>query len=278
MLFGTMEYKAEIAIGLKRNPREALAAALSKLTTMIDLPKDANQILIKPSIYDPKLVGNTEPKLVRAIVNTFKDLGKILIIESDNPIRTADEAFKRMNYPSIIGDDGDLINLSNIPLESFSLSGNHFETLNMPSIFSQPYFLINVPTLKLELGICTIGGGIKNLFGLIPEVDKRHYHENIDDVLVDLLLSFRPHLTIMDLTSLVIGNRENGVTKNVGAVLVSTDPVAIDAFCSDLLGMNPMKIPHLKRASDLGLGEILPDMIKFSGTNTQREKLFERIQ
>ena len=79
-----MEYTAEISIGLRRNPKEALLAALSRLTTPLDIPAIANQILIKPSIYDPKLVGNTEPELVRAIARTFSNLGHISIIESDN--------------------------------------------------------------------------------------------------------------------------------------------------------------------------------------------------
>jgi uncharacterized protein (DUF362 family) len=145
----------------------------------------------------------------------------------------------------------------------------------MPVLFTKTNFFVNVPTLKLEPGICTIGGGIKNLFGLIPESDKRHYHSKIDDVLLDILTAFRPQLTIMDLTKLVIGNREEGKTKDIGAVIVGTDPVSVDAFCSNLLGIDPLKIPHLKKAYDLGLGEILLDRIKISGTEDQRAKLFE---
>ena len=53
-----MEYTSEISIGLRRNPKEALIAALSRLTTSLDMPEGMFQILIKPSIYDPVLVGN----------------------------------------------------------------------------------------------------------------------------------------------------------------------------------------------------------------------------
>jgi uncharacterized protein (DUF362 family) len=155
------------------------------------------------------------------------------------------------------------------------MAGHYFETLEMPSLFATSNFFVNVPTLKIEPGICTVGGGIKNLFGLIPEPDKRHYHSQIDDVLLDILTAFRPQLTIMDLTTLVIGNREDGNTKSVGAVIVGTDPVAVDAFCSDLLGIDPARVSHLKNAYNLGLGEIVVDNIKISGTEEQRTKLFE---
>jgi uncharacterized protein (DUF362 family) len=75
--------------------------------------------------------------------------------------------------------------------------------------------------------------------------------------------------------SLVIGNRTNGVTKDIGAIIVGSDPVAVDAFCSDLLGVDPLKVSYLKQAYDLGLGEILLDRIRICGTEPQKEKLFE---
>jgi uncharacterized protein (DUF362 family) len=145
----------------------------------------------------------------------------------------------------------------------------------MPIILTESCFFINLPTVKLEPEICTIGAGIKNLLGLIPEIDKSVYHERIDDVLLDLLTVFRPQLTIVDLTSLVIGMRKNGVTKEIGAIIVGLDPVAIDSFCADLIGVDPMQIEHLRRAYELGLGEILLDRIRVSGTDAQKQRLSE---
>ena len=191
-----MEYTAEISIGLQRNPKEALTVALSKLTTTIEIPENLVQVLIKPSIYDPSLVGNTEPELVRAISRTFHNLGPISIIESDNPIRTTNEAFEKAGYNNLVRENVKLVNLSEIPRQSLKMPGHYFETLEMPSLLSEPNFFVNVPTLKLESGICTVGGSIKNLLGLIPEPDKRHYHSQIDDVLLDILTAFRPQLTV----------------------------------------------------------------------------------
>jgi uncharacterized protein (DUF362 family) len=100
----------------------------------------------------------------------------------------------------------------------------------------------------------------------------------MDQVLLDLLTAFRPHLTIMDLTSLVIGKREDGMTKDSGAIVVGIDPVAVDAFCSDLLGIDPSKVKYLQRANELGLGEIIIDKMKIRGTEEQKRKLFELFQ
>ncbi|TFH03775.1 MAG: DUF362 domain-containing protein, partial [Candidatus Thorarchaeota archaeon] len=114
MIMRTMECTTEISIGLRRTPKEALIAALSRLATSIDIPEKVSQILIKPSIYDPVLVGNTDPELVRAIARTFGNLGKVSIIESDNPLRTTNEAFEKMGYTELATDNVELVNLSEI--------------------------------------------------------------------------------------------------------------------------------------------------------------------
>jgi uncharacterized protein (DUF362 family) len=269
-----MAFTAEVSIGVNKNPAEALSIALSKLTTPIEIPKNLDRVVIKPSIYDPNLVGNTHVEVVRAVINSFRNLGPIAIIESDNPVRSAAEAFGRTGYTELSTPTTLLVGLSSAPVSIVKMPGHFFTEHNMPMILSKPNFFINVPTAKLQPEICSVAAGIKNLFGLIPEVGKNIYHMHIHDVLLDILSVFRPHLTIVDLTSLVIGRRSIGITKNIRAIIVGTDPVAVDAFCSDLLGVDPLKVSYLKRAYDLGLGEILLDRIRIRGTEPQKEILF----
>jgi uncharacterized protein (DUF362 family) len=270
-----MMYSSEVSIGLRRNPNEALEIALSKLTQPLDLPKNFTRLLIKPSIFDPNLVGNTSVGAMSAVLQTFKDIGSTAIIESDNPRRRTTDAFQRMGYNVFSSSDVSLVNLSELPTSIVKMPGHFFREHRMPTILTEPCVFINLPTAKLEPEICTLGAGIKNLFGLIPETDKGIYHERIDDVLLDLLTIFRPQLTIIDLSFLVIGKREDGVTKTIDAIIVGRDPVAVDSFCADLFGIDPMQIEYLRRAYELGLGEILLDRIRVNGTQAQKERLFE---
>jgi uncharacterized protein (DUF362 family) len=270
-----MMHTSEVSIGLCKNPKEALEVALAKLTTPLDIPKKLERVLLKPSIYDPTLVGNTSVEVVRVTLGVFKKLGPTAIIESDNPLRRTIDAFHQMGYANLSSSDVTLVNLSELPTSLISMPGHFFHEHRMPTILTESCFFINLPTVKLEPEICTIGAGIKNLFGLIPEVDKRIYHKVIDDVLLDLLSVFRPRLTIVDLTSLVIGEREDNNAKKIGAIIVGQDPVAVDSFCADLLGIDPLKVGYLKRAYDLGLGEILIDRIRVSGTEAQKQRLYK---
>ncbi|MHA1962984.1 MAG: DUF362 domain-containing protein [Candidatus Thorarchaeota archaeon] len=268
-----MESRSEVAIGLRKKPGEALRTALSKLIEPIVPPKNTKRVVIKPSIYDPNLPGNTDAKMVRAIIQMFSSLGPVNIVESDNPLRTTKDAFIQCGYAEFEDERVELVNLSDADMTSVTFPGYYFKDRKMPQILHDDAFLINVATLKAEPEIYTMGAGIKNLFGLLPELDKSLYHASIDSVLMDLLDTYRPNLTVIDLTDVVIGAREVRHTKHVGGVVVGIDPIAVDSFCSGLLGIDPMKIEYLRNAHTLGKGEALLDRITVRGTKHQIEEL-----
>ncbi|MFW9927678.1 MAG: DUF362 domain-containing protein [Candidatus Thorarchaeota archaeon] len=271
-----MDFTSEVAVSVKRSPAEALKTAFSKLSVPIVPPKNTMRTVIKPSIYNPSLPGNTDVAIVRAVTRMFGSLGPVHIVESDNPLRTADDAFSRSGYDSVKSENVELVNLSDADMVNVTFPGNFFNARMMPAILSPGGFLISVATLKAEPEVCTIGAGIKNLFGLLPEVDKSIYHKSIDNVLIDILSIYRPQLSIIDLTQMTIGDRAEGRVRHIGGVIVGTDPVSVDAFGATLLGYDPLKIPYLKTAYELGFGEALPDLIRVKGTQHQIDELERR--
>jgi uncharacterized protein (DUF362 family) len=273
-----MKLDAEIAIAVAKNPRNALRIALSKLTSPLRITSnDIERIIIKPSIFNPELVGNTSPELALALADTFSHIAPIFVVESDNPKRTTTKAFEDAGYSKLLNHNAELYNLSTSELLDVEMAGHAFKRKAMPSILLSPHFLINAATVKLEPEICDVGGSIKNLFGLLPECDKSIYHKEIDSVLLDLLIAFRPDLTVIDFTELVIGSRNEGITRRVNGVVVGIDPVAVDAYCMNLLGVDPLTVPHIRKAYDLGLGQALSDKIRVRGTQHQVEQLSRLI-
>jgi uncharacterized protein (DUF362 family) len=273
-----MESSSYISVAIKQHPLQALSTALSKLPCPIAVKPSTRKIIIKPSVYDTSLPGNTTRLMVAAAVQVFGHIAPISIVESDNPKRSADDAFRALGYTTLSGSNVSLVNLSLAPTRLVTFPGHFFKEHAMPELISPDSFLINIPTLKAEPDVCVVGGGLKNLFGLLPEQDKSVYHQDIDNVLVDLVSLYRPALTIMDLTDVVIGDRASKLSKRIGGVIVSEDPVAVDAFCADLLGIDPMEVPHIKKAYDLGLGEALPERIKVLGTAHQISSLKAAFQ
>jgi uncharacterized protein (DUF362 family) len=201
--------------------------------------------------------------------------GQVVVVESDNPLRSAEAAFSECGYTALQKEGVQLVNLSTSPTISVKMPGNLFHEHLMPAILSGPMFLVNAATLKADSDKGSLGASVKNLFGLLPEKDKSVYHERLDDCLLDLLTVYRPRITVMDLTEVVSGPRNaTGVVK-VGGVVVGMDPLAVDAYCVSLLGIDPVTVPYLRRGHELGLGEIVIDKIAVRGTEYQKRLIAE---
>jgi hypothetical protein len=53
-------------------------------------------------------------------------------------------------------------------------------------------------------------------------------------------------------------------------LLASADSVAIDAVAARLMGFEPMQIPYLRMATEMGLGEARIDRIEIAGESIER--------
>ncbi len=273
-----MVYMSEVSLAVNRKPRVALTTALSRLTAHFMLPQSTERVIIKPSVFDPKLPGNTTKEMLSASVMLFQNVARIQIVESANPRRAVTDAFVACGYSELESEKVSLVDLSSDELSRVEMPGHFFKDHMMPSLLVRPgSILVSLATAKLGSDGASFGASIKNLFGLLPEMDKSVYHSVLDDVLLDLLVFFRPALSVVDLTE-VVASRESGASQRIGAVAVSFDPVALDAFCAQMFGLDPLKIGYLSRARQLGLGEALPDRIKILGTPHQTTLLYSAFE
>ncbi len=144
------------------------------------------------------------------------------------------------------------------------------EGIQIPAMF-EGRDILHLPTVKTH-GHSVTTGAIKNAFGgLLKEV--RHYaHKYIHEVLVDLLLMQRelhPNVfAVMDGTVAGDGAGPRTMIPSVrNVILASADSVAIDAVAAKLMGFEPMEIPYLRMATEMGLGEARIDKIEIAGSD-----------
>ncbi len=272
-----MERISEVAVGVKRNAKESLTTAISRLSSPISMKPDTRRIVVKPSILHPDLPGNSSLEVTRAVTELFQGIGEIFVVESDNPLRTTLDAFSQTGHDALSGDGVSLVNLSSGEMQERRMSGHFFESHSFPQILCESHLLVNIATLKFEPDRNWMSGGIKNLFGLLPEKEKNLYHQHLDDVLLDLLEAFYPSLTIIDLTEITIGERRSGLRYPIGGIILGTDVVAVDAFCAHLLGIEPFSIELLSRAHELGMGEAKIEHLSIRGTEHQIKLLKTRM-
>jgi uncharacterized protein (DUF362 family) len=130
-----------------------------------------------------------------------------------------------------------------------------FEEVIAPLLEAQR--VINVPVAKHHsLSRATLG--MKNWFGVLGNGRSR-LHQGIDRSIAELAATFRPTLTIIDASRVLLGNGPQGGSlddvRAVGAVCAGVDPVLLDAWGAAQLGLKAADLPYLGEAERRGLGQ-----------------------
>jgi uncharacterized protein (DUF362 family) len=142
--------------------------------------------------------------------------------------------------------------------------------------------MVHLPTVKTHV-FTTITGAMKNAFGGLLHRNRHWTHSVIHETLVDLLMiqqEIHPGLlALMDGTFAGDGPGPRAMRwheKNI--LLASADQVAIDAVSAKLQGFDPMSIPFIRIAHELGLGVGDPREIKILGYDIEQEPSWEFVQ
>ena len=130
-------------------------------------------------------------------------------------------------------------------------------------------YIINICKLKTH-AMTGYSGGIKNLFGTIPGLEKPQMHyrwpeiEDFSRMLVELAETVNPNLTIIDAIDAMEGNGPTGGTSHpLNLLLASRDIWTQDYFAAGLMGLDPMEIVMIRQAVEKGLAK--PDELKLVG-------------
>lgn len=118
--------------------------------------------------------------------------------------------------------------------------------------------ILHLPTVKTHV-FTTTTGAMKNAFGGLLNEHRHWTHPVIHETLVDLLMiqkKIHPGVfAVMDGTFAGDGPGPRCMVPHVkNVMLASSDQVAIDALAAKLMGMDPMTIPFIRKAHELGLG------------------------
>jgi len=114
--------------------------------------------------------------------------------------------------------------------------------------------IISLPKLKTHsFQYMTLA--CKNMYGAVPGLTKAKYHARFPskdafaDMLLDILMSVKPQLVIMDgILGMQGQGPASGDPVKLGWVLASADPVAVDIAVCKAIGIEPVRLPVLKKA------------------------------
>ncbi len=212
---------------------------------------------------------STQPWQLEGVIKTMLEDGypkeRLIPIENKTVVTDPWKGAKNNKWDLIFQKYG----LKFIPLTEVEWIRYEFSSklLKLNQVFSQGIEIprmfigkniIHLPTMKTH-GHSLTTGAIKNAFGgLLKEI--RHYaHKYIHEVLVDLLLmqkELHPGVfAIMDGTVCGDGaGPRTMVPKIHNLILSSGDSVAIDSVAAKIMGFEPLQIPYIRMAHEMGLG------------------------
>lgn len=203
--------------------------------------------------------ATTDPIVVEAIIKKLEYLPiKIYVVESDATITNADKAFEATGMADMCKRNGvEWINLryAKDKVKLKIPDGEALKTITVPQLVTKSA-VISAAKLKTHANT-TVTLGMKNMFGLLSDKFKGKYHlKGINKVLVDINTVLKPTLTVIDGFVGMEGRGPiDGSAVKMDLIIAGTDPVATDATAARVMGFNPYKIEHIRKAYEKGLGK-----------------------
>ncbi|MHB8104439.1 MAG: DUF362 domain-containing protein [Dehalococcoidales bacterium] len=253
---------------------EAVKQGLELLGGISRFVKPSEKIILKPNVLvgsAPEKCVCTHPVILRAVGKLFLEAG-ITLSCGDSP------AFGSTGINMRISGLKQVLDELGIPLADFSkgTAVAHKEGLLVKRFVIADCVLaadglVSLPKLKTH-GLTRMTGAIKNQFGCVPGLMKNQQHARMADpfsfatMLVDLNVLLKPRLYIMDAVMAMEGNGpRNGKPRKIGALLISSDPIALDAVACKIINLNPAFVPTAAPGENAGLGTYHDENIEVVG-------------
>ncbi len=251
--------------------KEMVRCALNALGGMDKLISKGDRVIIKPNIawnQKPEFAANTNPFVVAALVELCLEAGASRVKVMDHTCSANPEtSYENSGIATTARQAGAEVSyIDKSRFRDFTIADG--KVLKSWSFYEEMVYanevdvLINVPIAK-QHGTSRLSMGLKNVFGMIGG-DRGSLHTDIHPKIADLNKFVKIDLTVLDAFRILknhgpTGGRLDDVdnsTEHARRIIVSTDPVAADAYGATLFGMQPKEVGYIRESREQGLGEI----------------------
>ena len=242
------------------DPALNVRAAIERLGGMKRFVGTDDVVVIKPNIgWDrvPAQAANTHPEVVAEVARLCLEAKPKQVIVCDCPVSEARRAFELSGIMKAAREVGATVILPEESTYHTVRISKRLGTWDVLEPFVTATKLINVPVAKHH-SLTGATAGMKNWIGITGKL-RLMFHKDLQHSIAELSALMRPTLTVVDASRVLMeagphGGNLNAV-KQVGAIAVGTDPVALDAWAFSLFGVNHSDLPeYFSLAESMGLG------------------------
>lgn len=257
---------------------EAVKRGIDLLGGIFQFVKPNEKIVMKPNVLtgsNPEKCVTTHPAVMKAMGCLLKESGAEVSYGDSPSFGGCESHMKRAGLKQV----GDELGLTLADFDHGREVSHRTALLNKKFVIANGILkadgVVSLPKLKTH-GLTRLTGAVKNQFGCIPGMLKAQFHLKMADLcdfgtmLVDLNTFIRPRLYVMDGVIAMEGNGpRNGKPRTMNVLLLSTDPVALDAIACRMIGLNPEFVPTSKPGEQSGLGTYHHENIQIVGDGVE---------
>lgn len=234
-------------------------AALGGIEAFIK-PGDRVLIKVNAAFATPASLGaTTHPELLLAVAELCRKAGAERVLVADNPIHNPESCFELSGLAEAARAAGAKLVLPRAELfRPATLPGARL-IVNWPVMagaFAGVTKLVAVAPVK-DHHRAEASMILKNFYGLLGG-RRNVFHQDINGIIAELALLARPSFVVLDgVASMMTNGPTGGSLSDLAAtntLIVSTDPVAADAFGLTLLGRALQDVPYVRLAAEAGAG------------------------
>jgi len=210
---------------------------------------NGKRVLLKPNILtddDPAKCISTHPVLVEAMIRFLQSKGATILVGDSPAVHTQKFRGEKSGIYKVCEATGaQWVDFMSNPIEKPLRKGR----IKLAAVIDEVDLIISLPKFKNhELVYFT--GAIKNTLGLVPGFSKGKQHalhqdrSKFAEFLVDLNEAVLPDYFLMDAVMGMEGpGPGRGLPVQIGLIIGSKNPLALDMTASRIAGYEPLLIP-----------------------------------
>ena len=238
--------------------QRSLAALLEPFGALGIFFGDGSRVLIKPNLLTgvpPEKMVTTHPAVIKGLILAVQETGAQVFV-GDSPMGgPLGKVAVTAGITQVVKETGaSLLPFEQVRRVSFP-GGQVCKEFPLAAEALQMDFIINAGKLKTH-ALTGLTAAVKNCYGFLAAKDKVRYHarypsvHDFADFLLDLYLTIKPGFSLIDAIVGMEGpGPRRGRAKPLGALLASTNAVALDAVCAELTGFTTKEVTTLQAAA-----------------------------